>query len=93
MDTTRVKGTYAAQYGTCDQTLQGLTVGCGGTHGERSPEQWIDLGASRLAVGTYAVQSTAKPKNKLDEGGRDGNNIALTCFTVGNGNTIRAIAR
>ncbi len=89
MDSTRVSGTYSQQYGGCDGALQGLTVGWGDDYVYTLPDQWVVLGTSRLADGTYAVQSTADPKNKLDEGGRDGNNVAKTCFKVRRGK-IRA---
>ncbi len=84
MDTGRVSGSYSAQYTACGRTLQGLTVGWGDTYGAHLSEQWVDLGTSRLADGTYAVQSTADPKNKLAES-NDGNNVATTCFTVRSG--------
>jgi hypothetical protein len=84
MDTGRVSGSYSGQYTICGQTLQGLTVGWGDTYGAYLAEQWIDLGTGPLANGTYAVQSTADPANKLAES-NDGNNVATTCFTVSSG--------
>jgi hypothetical protein len=92
MDSRRVGGSYGRQYTTCGQALQGLTVGWGDTYAAHLPEQWIDLGSSRLAAGTYAVQTTADPANQLDEGGRDANNTATTCFRVGSTNAITLIA-
>ncbi len=84
IDYARVSGSYGAQYTGCGRTLQGLTVGWGDTYGANLTDQWIDLGTSRLADGTYAVQSTADPRNKLVES-NDGNNVATTCFTVRSG--------
>lgn len=90
MDSSRVSGSYSAQYNLCGRSLQGLTVGWGDIYGAHLADQWIDIGTSQLADGTYAVQSTADPRNKLLETD-DGNNVALTCFTVGGG-TISIIA-
>ncbi len=42
----------------------------------------MDLGTTRLADGYYALQSTADPANKLDEAGREGNNVGITYFSV-----------
>ncbi len=91
MDVRQIGGGYGAQYTTCGKELQGLTVGWGDVYGASLIDQWIDLGSSRLAAGTYAVQTTADPANKLDEGGRDGNNTATTCFRVGSTNAITII--
>jgi len=84
MDTGRISGSYSAQYTSCGKTLQGLTVGWGDTYGAGLIGQWVDLGTSRLADGTYAVRSTADPLNKIAES-NDGNNRASTCFTVRSG--------
>ncbi len=84
MDTSRVSGSYSAQFTSCGRTYQGLTVGWGDTYGAHLIDQWIDLGTSRLADGTYAVRSTADPLNKIAES-NDGNNRASTCFTVRSG--------
>jgi hypothetical protein len=72
-------------YTRCDRSLQGLTVGWADVYAANLPDQWVDLGATRLADGAYAVRSTADPLNKLNEGGRDANNAARTCFTVRQG--------
>ena len=84
MDSRRISGSYSAQYTTCGQKLQGLTVGWGDVYGAWLAEQWIDLGTSRLADGDYAVQSTADPANKLYESD-NANNVARTYFTVSGG--------
>ena len=84
MDTARVSGSYSAQYTNCGMVLQGLTVGWGDTYGYWLAGQWIVLGSSRLANGTYAVQSIADPRNLLAES-RDDNNVGTTCFTVQRG--------
>lgn len=85
VDSERVQGTRGRYYTRCDQTFQGLTVGWADVYTADLPDQWVDLGASRLADGDYAVRSTADPLNTLDEGGRDDNNAARTCFTVRRG--------
>ena len=84
MDTSRLSGSYSAQFTSCGQTYQGMTVGWGDTYGANLIDQWIDLGSSRLADGTYAVRSTADPLNKIAES-NDGNNRGSTCFTVRSG--------
>ena len=84
MDTWRVSGSYSAQFTSCGRTYQGLTVGWADTYGANLIDQWIDLGSSRLADGTYAVRSTADPLNKIAES-NDWNNRASTCFTVRSG--------
>jgi len=78
-------GPAGARYTSCSSTLQGLSVGWGDTYVASLPEQWVDLGTSMLPNGAYAVRSTVDPANKLNEGGRDGNNTATTYFTVSNG--------
>jgi len=84
MDTSRVSGSYSAQFTSCGRTYQGMTVGWGDTYGASLIGQWVDLGYSPLADGTYAVRSTADPLNKIAES-NDGNNRASTCFTVRSG--------
>lgn len=92
MDTTPVRGSYSRQYDDgCGLALQGLTVGWGDTYGYTLDDQWVVLGARPLVDGTYAVHSTADPRNLLAEGGRDENNVGMACFTVAGG-AIRAIA-
>lgn len=85
MDTTAVRGSLGGQYRGCGLTLQGLTVGWGDTYSSLLPDQWVVLGRESLADGAYAVQSTADPRNVIAEGGRDGNNVGTTCFTVARG--------
>ncbi|MDQ3540025.1 MAG: discoidin domain-containing protein [Chloroflexota bacterium] len=87
MDSNRVssRGASSAKYGSCNGALQGISVGWGDLYEGSLPEQWIDLGTTRLADGYYAIQSTADPQNKLDEAGRDSNNIGVTYFRVSGG--------
>ena len=85
LDSARFRGSYAAQYATCGRALQGLTVGWGDVYGDWLDDQWVVLGDRRLADGEYGLRSTADPKNKLDEAGRDGNNAATAYFTVSGG--------
>ena len=97
IDFTRVTGDLPAAYTTCGQNdTTGLTVGWGDTYGYHLWEQWVKLGPSKLADGTYVLRSIADPLNKLHES-KDKNgstesiedNQKLTCFTV-RGNKIRA---
>lgn len=87
MDVARVATTGPSwgQYDGCGGTFQGLSVGWGDVYESSLPEQWIDLGTSRLADGSYAIQSIADPNNKLEEGGRDSNNVGTTYFSVSGG--------
>jgi len=78
-------GPAGERYTACSGTLQGLSVGWGDTYLASQPEQWIDLGLSPLANGSYAVQSTADPLRSLNEGGRFNNNVAITYFNVRDG--------
>jgi uncharacterized protein YgiM (DUF1202 family) len=78
-------GPSAPRYTSCGGTLQGLSVGWGDTYVASLPEQWVDLGTTPLADGNYAIQSTVDPQNKLNEGGREGNNVATTYFHVRSG--------
>ncbi|HEV2066211.1 MAG TPA: discoidin domain-containing protein [Thermomicrobiales bacterium] len=87
MDSSRIssRGSSYAKYTSCNGSLQGISVGWGDLYQGSLPEQWIDLGTTRLADGYYAIQSTADPLNKLSEGGRDGNNVGTTYFRVSSG--------
>jgi hypothetical protein len=84
MDTTRVGGAARSQYGGCGRELQGLSVGWGDTYDWTLADQWVVLGEP-LANGEYGLRSTADPSNRLDEGGRDGNNAATVYFTMADG--------
>jgi hypothetical protein len=86
LDFFRASGSYSAQYTSCldpagDETLQGLTVGWADTYWAELIDQWVDLGSSPLANGTYAIRSTADPLNMIAESNNE-NNHASTCFTV-----------
>ena len=94
MDSKRVErfpGTpSSAMYSACGSTVQGLSVGWGDTYGWALPEQWVDLGASPLADGSYVLRSIADPLNKLYESPRRADasresaqaNEATTAFSV-----------
>ena len=86
-DTSRRRGSYAAQYAGCGRRVQGVTPGWADVSGAGLPEQWVDLGTGRLADGEYAVRVTADPSDRLDEGPRERerNNAAQTCFAVRRG--------
>lgn len=90
MDYVRVtsSGPSAGQYSNCNATRQGMSVGWGDTYYASLPNQWIDLGTAPLADGQYAVRVVADPRNKLNEAGRDGNNDAVTYFSVQNGTLL-----
>lgn len=90
MDYTRINGSGPAddQYSNCNATRQGLSVGWGDTYYASLVGQWVDLGTSPLADGDYAVRSVADPRNKLNEAGRDGNNVGVTYFSVRNGTLL-----
>jgi hypothetical protein len=72
---------------------QGLGVGWGDTYDYYRFEQWIDLGQSRLADGTYVLRSVTDPQNLVHESpGRadaareaSGDNAAITTFVVAGG--------
>ncbi|MDQ4024320.1 MAG: DUF4082 domain-containing protein, partial [Actinomycetota bacterium] len=54
-------------YRLCDQEAQGISVGYGDFYSWSLPEQWVDVGASPLANGTYVLRSVVDPDNKLYE--------------------------
>ena len=97
MDTGRVKalaGTPTSPiYAACGQELQGISVGWADTYRYYLVDQWIDLGGSSLADGSYVLRTVADPKNRLYESpnrsnaAREGElaNEALTSFTVQRG--------
>jgi lysyl oxidase len=99
MDTRKVRDLTGSPgstvYSQCGRTLQGLSVGWGDTYGYHLPEQWIDLGTTRLADGRYVLRSVADPKNRLYESANKNNalresdsaNANKTFFTV-NGTNI-----
>jgi hypothetical protein len=75
---------------------QGLGVGWGDTYDYYRFEQWIDLGQSRLADGTYVLRSVTDPQNLVHEspGKADpareasGDNSAITTFVVAGGQIV-----
>lgn len=83
----------AAVYGQCGLELQGISVGWGDTYKYYLADQWIDLGASKLADGNYVLRSVADPKNRLyespnrDDVARESvvANEAITIFSVQRG--------
>ncbi len=103
MDTRRVQALpgspTSAYYSTCGKYVQGLSIGWGDKYGYSLPDQWIDLGTSRLPDGEYVLRSVADPSNSIyespdksepsreDSGDREGSgdNAAITCFKVQGG--------
>jgi Lysyl oxidase len=83
----------SAVYRQCGLELQGISVGWGDTYRYYLADQWIDLGASTLADGTYVLRSVADPKNRLFESANRADesreslvaNEAITTFTVQRG--------
>jgi hypothetical protein len=84
------RGGYPPQYTTCQRQKQGLTPGWGDTYGAHLPEQWIDVGEDELEDGEYGLKSTVDPLGLLNEGGGggEGNNTAITYFTVDGGDIV-----
>jgi hypothetical protein len=74
-------------YTTCEQDIQGLSVGWGDTYRFGIADQWIDVGNTPLPDGRYVLRSVADPRNLLDEGGNESeaSNGAQTCFSVAMG--------
>ncbi len=96
MDTRRVStllGAPSSSYGECGSTVQGLSGGWGDTYDRSLPEQWVDVGVSPLADGSYVLRSIADPLDKLHESARRSDasresaqaNEATTAFTVRRG--------
>jgi hypothetical protein len=87
-DTARLRnldGTPAEPvYTTCEQDIQGLSVGWGDTYRFEIADQWLEVGSQPLPDGRYVLRSIADPRNLLDEGGNESaaSNAAQTCFTV-----------
>jgi hypothetical protein len=75
---------------------QGLSPGWGDTYDYYRFQQWIDLGQSTLADGTYVLRSVADPDNLVYEsaGKADASresvhdNAAITTFTVSGGRIL-----
>jgi len=75
---------------------EGLSPGWGDTYDYYRFQQWIDLGQSTLADGTYVLRSVADPENLVYEsaskadGSREGeaDNSAITVFTVSGGQIV-----
>jgi hypothetical protein len=88
MDTRLIKqlpgSPSAARYSTCNDSIQGLSVGWGDIYGYHLAEQWIDLGTTRLADGRYALRTIADPKSRLRESD-EGDNDAVRFFRVAGG--------
>ena len=88
----------SAVYNECGQTRQGISVGWGDVYEYSLPDQWIDLGTSRLADGKYVLRSIADPKDRLYESENRSDasresqqaNEGVTFFTVSrSGKTIK----
>lgn len=93
MDTTKVQSLPStpntAVYNSCGLVLQGISVGWGDTYGYNLPEQWIDLGISKLPDGNYVLRSVVDHKNTLIESSSNSDpreshedNEAITIFQV-----------
>ncbi len=75
---------------------EGLSPGWGDTYDYYRFQQWIDLGQSTLADGTYVLRSVADPENLIYESAnkadssREGeaDNSAITVFTVSGGQIV-----
>ena len=86
LDSIRVgtNGPVNRGYDGCGARVQGLSAGWGDTYIASLFGQWIDLGTTPPADGSYAIRSTADPDNKLMEL-NDFNNVGLKYFTIRNG--------
>jgi hypothetical protein len=86
-DTDHVEGDFNESYTRCSRDYQGLTPGWGDTYRFSLPDQWVVLGDRFLADGEYGLESTADPRNLLNEGDPTlrANNTAVTYFTVEEG--------
>ena len=84
--------TWPRQYQGCGPEQQGLSPGWADTYDASLPDQWIDLGPDQgtppLADGTYALRVAVDPLDRLDEGGREGNNAATVTFVVRDGRIV-----
>src|SRR5918911_3915068 len=76
--------------------IQGLSPGWGDTYDYYRFEQWIDLGQSSLADGTYVLRSVTDPDNLVYESANKGDtstegqpdNESITTFTVQGGKIL-----
>jgi Lysyl oxidase len=75
---------FHGSYDYCDEHLQGLSAGWADIYTSVLPDQWIDLGTTRLENGQYAILSVADPMNHLRETNEQ-NNAAEAFFTMTNG--------
>jgi hypothetical protein len=80
-------------YDRCGRHLQGISSGWGDTYEYDLPDQWVDLGTTPLADGSYVLRSVADPENRFYESKnrtddtREGHraNAAETYFRVSGG--------
>ena len=93
MDTKPINSPAQATYFACAREVQGLSVGWADVYDYTLDDQWVALRGGGLKDGEYALESTADPTNKLDEGGADDNNAATTYFTVRGGQLTDLRAR
>lgn len=99
MDTERIQdlpgGPASRVFTTCQQDVQGVSVGWADTYRFSIPDQWIVIGAKPLVDGRYALRSVADPGDILDEGETaredEASNGAKVCFAV-RGGKIRMTA-
>jgi hypothetical protein len=75
---------FHGSYDFCDAHLQGMSAGWADVYTAILPDQWIDLGTSKLANGQYAILSVADPMNHIRETNEQ-NNAAEAFFTMTNG--------
>jgi hypothetical protein len=86
LDTVRIStiGPTGQTYGGCGATVQGMSAGWADVYIASLSGQWIDLGATPLPDGAYAIRSVADPDTRLMEL-NDFNNANQTYFRVLNG--------
>ena len=93
IDTQKIRSnaTNSPEYTQCNAQKQGLSAGWGDTYTNSLPDQWIDLGTSKLADGDYAIHSTADPYNRIVET-NEGNNTGVKQFQIKNGVLVNSAA-
>jgi hypothetical protein len=62
-----------ARYRSCDNRVQGISVGWMDVYGKNLPGQWIDV--TGLPAGRYWLESVVDPRNRLKES-NENNNLA-----------------
>lgn len=54
-------------YRTCSPAVEGLSAGWGDVYDWTLPEQWVDVGQTPLADGSYVIRTIADPDNVVFE--------------------------